>query len=146
MCCQPERGSPAGTTVQCLIRKSQTSWFDFKSSDAMAARGLEFLILCAARSGEVYGARWTEFNFDKKVWTIPGDRMKAGKEHRVPLTAQAMAVLRQLHEARASDFVFFGQSLNKQLSSSAMEMLASQNGGEACDSARVSLIFQGLGG
>ena len=119
----PKEAHPRAPPCNALSRIFQTSWFAFKSSDAMAARALEFLILCAARSGEVYGARWTEFDFDRKVWTIPGDRMKAGKEHRVPLTAQALAVLRQLHEARASDFVFFGHSLNKQLSSSAMEML-----------------------
>ena len=54
---------------------------------------LEFAILTACRSGEVLGARWEEIDLDKAVWTIPASRMKAGKEHRVPLSARAVAIL-----------------------------------------------------
>jgi integrase len=57
---------------------------------------LEFLILTAARSGEVRGATWAEVDLQAKVWTVPGERMKAGREHRVPLSAQAVAVLEQV--------------------------------------------------
>jgi integrase len=53
----------------------------------IAARALEFAILTAARSGEVMGAKWGEFNLEARVWTIPAIRMKAGREHRVPLSA-----------------------------------------------------------
>ena len=52
-----------------------------------------FLILTAARSGEARGATWDEIDLDAKTWTIPGDRMKAGKPHRVPLSDAAIAVL-----------------------------------------------------
>lgn len=58
-----------------------------------AARALEFAILTAARSGEVFGARWEEINLAAKVWTVPGARMKSGRDHRVPLSDQAMALL-----------------------------------------------------
>jgi Integrase len=69
---------------------------------------VEFAILTAARSGEVLGARWDEIDLPEKVWTVPATRMKAGKEHRVPLSDRAMAILDELHRARVSDFVFPG--------------------------------------
>jgi integrase len=64
-----------------------------KQADGVAARALEFTILCASRSGEVRGAVWSEFDMEAGLWTIPGERMKAGKEHTVPLSAAAMTVL-----------------------------------------------------
>lgn len=64
-----------------------------KKRKGVSARALEFLILTAARSGEVRGARWSEMDLQKQVWTVPAERMKAGKEHRVPLTAEAVAIL-----------------------------------------------------
>lgn len=71
-----------------------------------AARALEFLLLTAARSGEVRGATWSEFDLDKGLWTIPGERMKAGNEHRVPLTESALAILRQQPRRDGCDLVF----------------------------------------
>jgi integrase len=61
-----------------------------------AARALEFAILTAARSGEVFGARWEEIDLQAKVWTVPGVRMKSGRDHRVPLSSQAMGLLSAL--------------------------------------------------
>ena len=72
----------------------------------MAARALEFTILTAARSGEVRGATWDEIDLDNGVWTIPADRMKGGQEHRVPLTRQAVDLLRALPRFAESDLVF----------------------------------------
>ena len=67
----------------------------------------EFLLLTAARSGEVRGARWDEIDFDAKTWTVPASRMKAGREHRVPLSARALGVLRDAREyADGSGLVF----------------------------------------
>ena len=60
--------------------------------DAMSARALEFLILTAARSGEVLEATWDEFDLEAALWIVPAKRMKAGKEHRVPLSRPALAV------------------------------------------------------
>src|ERR1051326_4330491 len=62
-----------------------------REEDGIAARALEFTILTAARSGEVFGARWEEFDLSERLWVIPGERMKAGKEHRVPLSDAAIA-------------------------------------------------------
>lgn len=77
--------------------------------EGMAARALAFAVLTAARSGEVRGATWNEIDLDAAVWTIPGERMKAGKEHRVPLSAAAVALLEALPRM-AGDLVFPGQS------------------------------------
>lgn len=79
---------------------------DLRKRDGMAARALEFLVLTAARSGEVRGMVWGELDFDAKVWTIPANRMKAGKEHRVPLATAAVAILEALPHIEGTDFVF----------------------------------------
>jgi integrase len=78
-------------------------------SDSPQALALEFLILTAARLGEVLGARWAEIDLAAKVWTIPGARMKAGREHRVPLTGRAVEILERLSEVKCSQFVFPGR-------------------------------------
>ena len=96
---------------------------DLQARQATAALALEFTILTAARSGEVLGARWKEFDFDRAVWTVPAGRMKAGREHRVPLSRRALKIVKVLHEARTGDFVFPGQNAGKPLSVMALEMM-----------------------
>jgi integrase len=93
--------------------------------DAMAARALEFLILNASRSGEVLGATWDEMDLQLKVWTIPKERMKAGREHRVPLSNAAASIIERLNAARRKDnpHVFPGQTRGKPLSGMSMTML-----------------------
>ncbi|WP_084705238.1 tyrosine-type recombinase/integrase [Beijerinckia mobilis] len=91
--------------------------------EAVAARALEFTILTAARSGEVLGARWDEIDFEEQVWTVPAERMKAGREHRVPLCRQAIAIMKSLEPLRNGEFVFPGQKQDKPLSNMAMEMV-----------------------
>ena len=71
-----------------------------------SARALEFAILTAARSGEVRGATWSEIDLKAKVWTVPGERMKARKEHRVPLSESALEVIRKATRHEDSDLVF----------------------------------------
>lgn len=101
---------------------------DLREREAVAARCLEFAIITAARSGEALGARWDEIDEESKVWTIPAERMKAAREHRVPLTARAMAILAEMKRARVSDFIFPGQQLGKPLSVMAMEMVLRRMG------------------
>jgi integrase len=96
---------------------------DLREREATAALALEFCILTAARSGEVLGARWPEFDLDKKIWTVPANRMKAGREHRVPLSARAVSILKQLEKIKTGEFVFPGQARNRPLSNMAMEMV-----------------------
>jgi integrase len=75
----------------------------------VAAQALEFTILTATRTGEAIGSRWDEVDFNAKTWTIPAERMKGSKEHRVPLSAAALSLLKRLHEGRTSEFVFPGK-------------------------------------
>lgn len=74
--------------------------------EGVGARALEFVILTAARSGEARGAVWAEIDLGAKVWTIPADRMKAHKEHRVPLTDEAVKLLEALPRMADTDLVF----------------------------------------
>ena len=71
-----------------------------------AAKALEFAILCASRSGEVRGATWAEIDLKKGLWTIPGERMKAGKPHTVPLSKQALQLIAATEPTAGSDLVF----------------------------------------
>ena len=87
------------------------------------ARALELAILTAGRSGEVLGARGDEFDMGAAVWTVPAGRMKAGREHRVPLSAAAMDVLVPMLAVREDDFVFAGSRAGMPLSNMAMAMV-----------------------
>lgn len=83
---------------------------ELRQAEGMGARALEFTVLTAARSGEVRGALWSEIDLKAKVWTVPAERMKAGREHRVPLSNAAVALLKSvqaLPRPSESDLVFF---------------------------------------
>lgn len=92
-----------------------------RGREAVAALALEFTILTAARTGEVLGAGWSEVDLDKALWTVPAERMKAGKEHRVPLSPRAVAILKSL-QPLGSKWLFPGTKGGK-LSGMAMAML-----------------------
>jgi integrase len=79
---------------------------ELRLKNGAAPRALEFAILTAARTGEVIGATWAEIDLEAGLWTVPAGRMKAGREHRVPLSASAFAILPPLYEARTGDKVF----------------------------------------
>ena len=88
----------------------------------IAARALAFTILTAARTGEVIGARWSEINVAERQWVVPGERMKSGKEHRVPLSEAPLAILEQMQAIRQGDFVFPGGKARLPISNMAMMM------------------------
>lgn len=90
--------------------------------DALSARALELLILTGSRSGEVLNATWNEIDLTAKVWTVPAERMKAGRTHRVPLTNTAVSILEAMNDVRVNDFVYPGMKRNKPLSNLAMTM------------------------
>ena len=92
-----------------------------RKREAVAALALEFTILTAGRSGEVTGGRWSEVDLAKAIWTVPAERMKAGKEHRVPLSPRALEILESL-QPLGSDWLFPGAKGGK-LSGMAMAML-----------------------
>jgi integrase len=91
------------------------------AQEGIAARALEFLILTAVRTGEVIGAKPDEFDLDAALWTIPAERMKSGREHRVPLSPRAVALMRAL--PKMGKYVFPGRAGDKPLSNMAMLQL-----------------------
>jgi integrase len=100
---------------------------DLRGYHGAAAAALEFLILTVARTGEVIGTRWQEVDFATRVWTVPADRMKGGRAHRVPLSAAAIAVLKRMRKEGA-EFIFPGLKAGKQLSNMAMLALLGRMG------------------
>jgi integrase len=101
---------------------------ELRQQEGVAARALEFAILTAARTGEVIGARWDEFDLAERLWTVPAERMKAGKEHRVPLSDAALGILDELAKVRHGDFVFLGGRAGRPISNMAMLMLLRRMG------------------
>jgi integrase len=81
---------------------------DLVAREGVAAAALRFTILTAARTGEVIGARWAEINLNDRVWTVPADRMKGGREHRVPLSNAAIEILKALPRETENNYVFIG--------------------------------------
>lgn len=103
-----------------------------RQTDSVTALALEFIVLTAARAGEALGARWSEVDFDAKIWSVPAERMKAERPHRVPLCDRALEILRQLYAARSNDFVFPGRDRGKHASPSAVGALMRRiNAGDA---------------
>ena len=95
---------------------------ELREQDGIAARALEFAILTAGRTGEVLGAVWSEINFAERLWVIPGERMKAGREHRVPLSGRAVEILEEMAKICVGDYVFPGARNGKPLSNMALLM------------------------
>jgi integrase len=128
---------PARAKVQRVEHHAALPWRKIgafmtrlRRSSGMSARCLEFAILTAARSGEVRGAQWDEIELDHAVWTIPASRMKAGREHRVPLSEPAMVVLREMAQFGAEGFVFPGLKVASGLSDVALAKAVDAAGGD----------------
>lgn len=96
---------------------------DLRPMQSTSARALEFLILTATRTSEVIGAKWDEFDKDFQVWTIPASRMKAKREHRVPLPTRAREIVLMMRKTASGDYVFEGDKPKRPLSSMALLML-----------------------
>jgi integrase len=94
-----------------------TLMVELRQAPGVPTLALEFLILTAARAGEVLGATWAEIDFANRLWVIPATRMKAGREHRVPLSAPALSILEAMAAIRSRDHVFPGQRSGRPLSS-----------------------------
>ena len=104
-----------------------------RQQESVAALALEFTILTAARTTETTGATLGEFDLAAKLWTVPGDRMKAGKEHRVPLSPRAVAIVKDamlLHGAnpKATAPLFLGNRKDRHFSNGAMLALLDRMG------------------
>jgi integrase len=101
---------------------------ELRQRDGVPARALEFLILTAARTGEVTGARWDEINLADRVWIVPGSRMKGAREHRVPLSEAAMAVVEKMAKIRHGDRVCPGQVDGRPIANTAFLVLLRRMG------------------
>ncbi len=103
-----------------------------RQHETISALALEFLVLTAARTNEVTAATWGEINISEQVWIIPASRMKANREHRVPLSSRCIEILDKAMLMRQSDFIFPGGKANKGLSNAAMDKLLQVTMGYAC--------------
>jgi len=121
----PSRSKVARVEHHAALPYSQLANFmtRLRVTDGMSARAMRFLILTAARSGEVLGAKWSEIDLEARQWTIPAERMKAGREHRVPLSEAAASILRDVAAIRSGDFIFGGAVADKGLSNMALTMV-----------------------
>jgi integrase len=99
-----------------------------RGRDAIAARALEFTVLTAARTGEAIGAQWDEIDFVERTWTIPAQRMKAKRDHRVPLSEAAVELIERMREVRQDSHVFPSERIGKPLSNMAMLTLLRRMG------------------
>jgi integrase len=123
---------PKRSKVQPVVRHSALAYAEIgafmatlRQQQGTAAVALEFLILTACRTGEAIGATWKEIDLGAKTWTIPAERIKAGKEHKVPLTAPTVAILKRMAEVRQGDapYVFPSRSAVRPLGHSAIRAL-----------------------
>lgn len=117
----PKRGKLARSHHAAMAYQDVPEFIGhLRQCEGIAALALEFTILTAARSGEVYGARWIEFDLRGNTWIVPAERTKAGREHRVPLSDRAAEIVKGLFKFRTCDLVFPSPRGGKPLSHVAM--------------------------
>jgi integrase len=102
---------------------------ELRASQGISARALEFTVLTAARTGEVQGARWPEIDLKRDLWVIPGERTKAGVEHRVPLANRVKSILVDMERIKTGPVIFPGNKADRPLSNMAMTMLLRRQSG-----------------
>ena len=113
-----ERAPPASQSN--TVSRAPAFLAELRERDYISSRALEFTILTAARTNEAIGARWDEIDIKGKVWTIPADRMKSGRSHRVPLSERAVEILSSTPQLNGGAFVFPGGKAGRPLSNMAM--------------------------
>jgi integrase len=125
----PARGKIAKVKHHVALPFDQAPQFidALHREDGIAPLALEFAILTGARTGEIIGGRWNEIDLAANVWTVPASRMKGGREHRVPLSADALAVLNKVGKGEPEDFIFAGRK-KRPLSNMALLMVIRRMG------------------
>src|ERR1035437_3515440 len=121
----PKRSKVAAVKHHSALPYDHTPAFmaSLRGETGNAAHALEFCILTASRTGETIGARWDEIDMKAKLWTIPPERMKASREHRIPLSQRAIVILCEMQKHAEAEFVFPGGKTKSPLSSMALLML-----------------------
>jgi integrase len=118
----PARGQVAKPVHHAALAYAAVPVFmaELRKREGVAARALEFTVLTAARTAETIGAQWPEISFESKTWTVPAGRMKGGKEHKVPLSERAIALLRALPTEKGNKHLFIGSQAGSGLSNMSM--------------------------
>jgi integrase len=126
----PRKRLTRGHLAAMPFREAPSFMVQLRARIAVTARALEFTILTAARQSETLLAPWSEIDFEQKLWIIPGERMKGGVEHIVPLVPRAMEILERLHheDTRPTDYIFPGMKAGRPISNMGMEMLLRRMG------------------
>lgn len=101
---------------------------ELRQNNDAAACALELIVLLALRRGEVVEARWDEIDLGERLWVIPPERMKANREHKIPLPPRAVAILRELETTRCSDYVFVGARSGRPMSATHLANLMDRLG------------------
>jgi integrase len=122
----PSKAKPAGHLAAMAIAEVPAFMADLRGQQGTAARALEFAILTAARSGEVFGTRFDEIEDD--VWTLPAERMKSGRKHEVPLSKRALEIVKQMRAQRSGDLMFPGRDGGKPLGQTGLRHVLKQLG------------------
>ena len=117
---KPERGGHHGALPYAAVPAFVGR---LREQPGLAPRALEFAILTAARSGEALGARWEEIDIEEALWTVPAERMKGRREHRVPLSDRCMEILAEVGKHKVGDLVFPGRRTTAPLSDMALTMV-----------------------
>lgn len=99
-----------------------------RENTSISARCLEFVVLTCSRTGEALGARWSEIDLENKLWTVPAERMKAAKPHRVPLSSRTIAILKEMKAIKRNEFVFPSWKPGRTLSQMTLAMLLRRMG------------------
>jgi integrase len=121
---------PAKSKVRKVVHHAALSYTEMptfmqrlRKESSPSTRALEFLILTSSRTSEALGVVWSEIDLRRRLWTIPAERMKTGKEHRVPLPTRVSEILSEMSAVQQSDFVFPGTKMGRPLSQMALAML-----------------------
>jgi integrase len=122
----PAKAKPAQHHAAMPVAELPAFMSELRAQQGTAARALEFAILTAARSGEVFGARWGEVEGD--VWVIPAERMKSGRKHEVPLSQRALAIIDEMAAQRQGELVFPGRDGLKPLGQTGLRHVLKQLG------------------
>jgi len=127
----PARAEVAKKEHHAALPYTQVAAFmgKLRQDSSVMARCLEFITLTACRLGEAAGATWKEIDFEARTWTIPAERMKAAREHKVPLSAAAIALLKDVAAIRHSDYVFPGYKHGRPLGHNGLWTVAKRAGG-----------------
>jgi integrase len=122
----PSKAKPAQHHAAMPVAELPAFMAELRVQQGTAARALEFAILTAARSAEIFGARWNEIQDD--VWTVPAERMKSERKHEVPLSNRALAIIEQMRAQRSGDLVFPGRDGPKPLGQTGLRHVLKQLG------------------